>query len=41
LSEELGFLQIIKEASSEYEQTTTEEMSAAPAPIAVTNQENV
>jgi len=32
LSEQLGFLQITEEASSEYEQTDTE-MSAAPAPV--------
>jgi len=32
LSEQLGSLQIIEEASSEYEQTTIEEMSTVPAP---------
>ena len=31
LSEQLGSLQIMEEASSEYERTTTEEMSTAPA----------
>ena len=31
----------MEEASDEYEQTTTEEMSVAPAPAAVANSENV
>ena len=31
LSEQLGSLQIIEEASSKYKQTTTEEMSTVPA----------
>ena len=39
LSERLGFLQITEEASDEYKQTTTEEMSVAPA--AVANSKNV
>jgi len=34
-------LQITEEASDEYKQTTTEEMSVAPAPAAVANSENV
>jgi len=34
-------LQITEEASDEYKQTTTEEMSVAPAPAAVTNSENI
>jgi len=34
-------LQITEEASDEYEQTTTEEMSVAPAPAAVADSENV
>jgi len=34
-------LQITEEASNEYKQTTTEEMSVAPAPAAVANSENV
>jgi len=34
-------LQITEEASDEYKQTTTEEMSVAPAPVAVANSENV
>ena len=33
-------MQITEEASSKYEQTTIEEMSVAPAPVAVTNSEN-
>jgi len=41
LSERLGFLQITEEASDEYEQTTTEEMSVASAPAAVANSKNV
>jgi len=31
----------MEEASSEYKQTTTEEMSVAPAPVAVANSENI
>jgi len=34
-------LQITEEASDEYEQTTTEEISVAPAPAAVGNSKNV
>jgi len=34
-------LQITEKASDDYEQTTTEEMSVAPAPAAATNSENV
>jgi len=34
-------LQITEEALDEYEQTTTEEMSVAPAPAAVADSENV
>jgi len=34
-------LQITEDTSDEYEQTTTEEMSVAPAPVAVVNSENV
>jgi len=34
-------LQITEEASSKYKQTTTEEMSVAPAPVAVANSKNV
>jgi len=34
-------LQITEEASDDYEQTTTEEMSVAPAPAAVANSKNV
>ena len=41
LSEWLGSLQITEEASDEYEQTTTEEISVAPAPAAIANSENV
>jgi len=41
LSERLGFLQITEEVSNEYEQTTTEEMSVAPAPVAVANSKNI
>ena len=41
LSEQLESLQITEEASDEYKQTTTEEMSVAPAPAAVANSENV
>jgi len=41
LSERLESLQITEEASDEYEQTTTEEMSVAPAPAAGVNSENV
>ena len=40
LSEQLGSLQITKEASSEYKQTTTEEMSTAPVPMTGISQEN-
>jgi len=41
LSERLGSLQITEEASSKYKQTTTEEMSVAPVPVAITNSENI
>jgi len=41
LSERLGSLQITEEASDDYEQTTTEEMSVAPVPAAVANSKNV
>jgi len=41
LSERLGSLQIMEEASDEYEQTTTEDMSVAPTPAAATVSENV
>ena len=34
-------MQITEEALDEYEQTTTEEMSVAPAPVAVADSENV
>jgi len=34
-------LQITEEASDDYEQTTTEEMSVAPAPVAVATSKNV
>jgi len=34
-------LQIIEEASSKYKQTTIEEMSVAPAPVAVANSKNI
>jgi len=40
LSEQLGSLQITKEASSNYERTDTE-MSAAPIPTPATSNENV
>ena len=40
LSEQIGSLQITHEASTDNEQTDTE-MSVAPAPMAVTSQENV
>jgi len=40
LSERLGSLQIMEEASTDNEQTDTE-MSVAPAPVAVTNSENI
>jgi len=40
LSERLGSLQIAYEALTDDEQTNTE-MSVAPAPMAVTSQENV
>ena len=41
LSERLGSLQITEEASDEYEQTSTEDMSVAPAPAAATVSKNV
>jgi len=41
LSEQLGSLQIMEEASDEYEQTTTEEISVAPVPAAVADSENI
>jgi len=41
LSEQLGSLQIMEEASSKYKQTTIEEMSVAPAPVAVANSKNI
>ena len=41
LSEQLGSLQITEEASDEYKQTSTEDMSVAPAPAAATVSENV
>ena len=41
LSERLGSLQIMEEASDEYKQTTMEDMSVAPAPAAATVSENV
>ena len=41
ISERLGSLQITEDASSEYERTTTEEMSAAPAPIAAEIGKNI
>ena len=34
-------MQITEEALDDYKQTTTEEMSVAPAPAAVVNSENV
>jgi len=34
-------LQITEEASDEYEQTSTEDMSVAPAPVAAVVSENV
>jgi len=34
-------LQITEEASDDYEQTTTEKMSVAPAPAAVANSKNI
>jgi len=34
-------LQITEEASNEYKQTTTEEMSVAPALVAVANSKNI
>ena len=34
-------MQITEEPSNKYEQTTTEEMSVAPAPVAVANSKNV
>ena len=41
LSERLGSLQITKEASDEYEQTTTEDISVVPVPVAIPNSKNV
>ena len=41
LSEQLGFLQITEEASDKYKQSTTEEISVAPAPAAVANSKNI
>ena len=41
LLEQLGSLKITEEASDEYEQTTTEEMSVALTPVAVATSENV
>ena len=41
LSERLGSLQIMEEASDEYEQTSMEDMSVAPAPAAATVSGNV
>jgi len=41
LSERLESLQIMEEPSNKYEQTTTKEMSVAPAPVAVANSKNV
>jgi len=41
LSEWLGSLQITEEVSDEYKQTTTEEISVAPAPAAVANSKNI
>jgi len=38
LSERLGFLQIMEEASSKYKQTTTEEMLTAPALVVAINE---
>jgi len=38
LSEWLRSLQITEEALSEYEQTTTEEISTAPAPAVIVNE---
>ena len=40
LSERLGSLQITEEASSKYEQITTDVMSTAPALMAEISQEN-
>jgi len=34
-------LQITEEVSNEYKQTTTEEISVAPAPVAVANSKNI
>jgi len=31
----------MEEASNEYKQTTTEDMSVVPAPVAVANSENI
>ena len=41
LSEQLGSLQITEEALDKYEQTTTEDMSVAPAPETVANNRNI
>ena len=41
LSERLGSLQIDKEASDEYEQTSMEDMSVAPAPAAAAVSKNI
>ena len=41
LSEQLRSLQITEEASSKYEQITTEEISTVPALMVVTGQENI
>ena len=41
LSEQLGSLKIMEEASNKYKQTTTEEILAAPAPAAIGNSKNV
>ena len=38
LSEQLGSLQITEKASNKYEQTTTKEMSTAPAPAVTVNE---
>jgi len=41
LSERLGSLQIMEEASDKYEQTSMEDISVAPAPAAATVSKNV
>ena len=41
LSEQLGSLQIMEEASSKYKQTTTKEMSVVLAPAAAGVSENI